>query len=80
MELQSLQDLYIHELKDLFSAENQLIKALPKMARAATSPKLMDGFRKHLEQTKEHAARLEQILEKEPSPNTALTQQGRGLH
>jgi len=62
MELQSLQDLYIHELKDLFSAENQLIKALPKMARAATSPKLMDGFRKHLEQTKEHAARLEQIL------------------
>jgi ferritin-like metal-binding protein YciE len=63
MELQSLQDLYIHELKDLFSAENQLIKALPKMARAATSPKLMDGFRKHLEQTKEHAARLEQILD-----------------
>jgi len=63
MELQSLQDLYIHELKDLFSAENQLIKALPKMARAATSPKLMDGFRNHLEQTKEHAARLEQILD-----------------
>ena len=62
MELQSLQDLYIHELKDLFSAENQLLKALPKMARAATSPKLMDGFRKHLEQTKNHVARLEQIL------------------
>lgn len=62
MELESLQDLYIHELKDLFSAETQIIKALPKMAKAATSPKLADGFRTHLEETKQHAARLEQIL------------------
>jgi ferritin-like metal-binding protein YciE len=63
MELETLQDLYIHELKDLFSAESQLIKALPKMAKAATSPKLVEGFRSHLEQTKEHATRLERILE-----------------
>ena len=63
MELESLQDLYIHELKDLHSAESQLIKALPKMAKAATDPQLVEGFRRHLEQTKEHVARLEQILE-----------------
>ncbi len=62
MELETLKDLYIHELKDLYSAENQIIKALPKMAKAASSPKLTDGFQKHLEETKEHAARLEKIL------------------
>ncbi len=62
MELETLKDLYIHELKDLYSAENQIIKALPKMAKAATNPQLADGFKQHLEQTKEHATRLEQIL------------------
>lgn len=62
MELETLKDLYIHELKDLYSAENQIIKALPKMAKAATNPKLIDGFKKHLEETKEHATRLETIL------------------
>ncbi len=62
MKLETLQDLYIHELKDLYSAENQIIKALPKMVKAATHPKLADGFKQHLEQTKEHAARLEKIL------------------
>lgn len=62
MKLETLKDLYIHELKDLYSAEKQLIKALPKMAKAATSKKLADGFLKHLEETKEHAARLEKIL------------------
>jgi len=62
MELESLKDLYIHELKDLYSAENQIVKALPKMAKAATHTKLLAGFKEHLEQTKEHATRLEQIL------------------
>jgi ferritin-like metal-binding protein YciE len=62
MELQSLQDLYIHELKDLYSAEKQIIKALPKMAKAADNDELAAGFKEHLEQTKEHAARLEKIL------------------
>jgi ferritin-like metal-binding protein YciE len=62
MELEKLKDLYIHELKDLYSAENQLIKALPKMARAAANKKLAQGFTTHLSQTREHAARLERIL------------------
>ena len=62
MELDTLKDLYIHELKDLFSAEQQLIKALPKMAKAASNKELATGFQQHLEQTKEHAQRLQQIL------------------
>ena len=64
MQLETLQDLYIHELKDLYSAENQLIRALPKMAKAAKSKELAAGFQEHLEQTKEHAARIEKILAK----------------
>jgi ferritin-like metal-binding protein YciE len=62
MELNTLKDLYIHELKDLFSAEQQLVKALPKMAKAAANKELAAGFQQHLEQTKEHAQRLQQIL------------------
>lgn len=60
----NLKDVYIEQLKDLHSAETQLIKALPKMAKAASSPDLAQGFEEHLEQTKEHAARLEKILGK----------------
>jgi ferritin-like metal-binding protein YciE len=62
MELETLQDLYIHELKDLYSVEQQLIRALPKMAKAAKNEELVAGIEKHLEQTKEHADRLEKIL------------------
>ena len=62
MKLETLQDLYIHELKDLYSAEKQLIKALPKMVKAANNEKLAAGFKKHLEETKVHAERLEEIL------------------
>jgi ferritin-like metal-binding protein YciE len=62
MELATLKDLYLHELKDLFSAEQQLVKALPKMAKAASNKELAGGFQAHLEQTKEHAQRLQQIL------------------
>lgn len=62
MELDTLKDLYVHELKDLYSAENQLIKALPKMAKAATNRQLSAAFNQHLEQTKRQAKRLEQIL------------------
>jgi len=58
----SLQELYVDELKDLYSAEKQLTKALPKMAKAATSPELRTGFEEHLEQTKGHAQRLEEIF------------------
>jgi ferritin-like metal-binding protein YciE len=62
MELETLKDLYIHELKDLHSAEKQLVKALPKMAKAATNEDLAAGFEEHLAQTEEHVARLEKIL------------------
>jgi ferritin-like metal-binding protein YciE len=58
-----LKELYIDELKDLYSAENQLLKALPKMAKAATSPDLRAGFEEHLEQTKGHVQRLETIFQ-----------------
>ncbi|HEY0793434.1 MAG TPA: ferritin-like domain-containing protein [Chthoniobacterales bacterium] len=63
MELQTLKDLYVHELKDLYSAERQIIKALPKMVKAANNEQLAAGFKAHLEQTKEQAARLEQLLQ-----------------
>jgi ferritin-like metal-binding protein YciE len=62
MELQTLRDLFIHELKDLYSAEKQLVKALPKVAKAATNPDLKAGIEAHLEQTVEHVNRLESIL------------------
>ena len=63
MKLQTLEDLFLHELKDLYSAENQLVKALPKMAKAATNPELKAGFEEHLEQTKGHVERLTKIGE-----------------
>lgn len=62
MDYQSLQDLYIHELKDLYSAEKQIIRALPKMIRHVTNPKLRDGLERHLEETKTHLERLETIF------------------
>ncbi|GEP40933.1 ferritin-like domain-containing protein [Brevifollis gellanilyticus] len=62
MKLETLTDLYVHSLKDLYSAEKQLVKALPKMAKAATNEKLKAGFTQHLEETKEHVARLEALL------------------
>jgi ferritin-like metal-binding protein YciE len=63
MKLDTLEKLYISELRDLYSAENQLLKALPKMAKGASSPELKDAFQKHLEQTKGHVERLEQLFE-----------------
>jgi ferritin-like metal-binding protein YciE len=62
MQENRLKELYVDELKDLYSAENQLVKALPKMAKAATSEDLRSGFEEHLEQTKGHVSRLEQIF------------------
>jgi ferritin-like metal-binding protein YciE len=59
----SLRDLYIDELRDLYSAENQLVKALPKMAKASSHEQLRDAFEEHLQQTEEHVSRLEQIFE-----------------
>jgi len=62
MEMESLRELYIDELKDLYSAENQIIKALPKMIKAASSPKLKAGFEEHLQQTRNQVERLEKIF------------------
>ena len=62
MSEETLKTLYVDELRDLLDAENQLVKALPKMAEASTSAELRSGFEHHLEQTKNHAQRLEQIL------------------
>jgi ferritin-like metal-binding protein YciE len=60
---EGLRELYIEELKDLYNAENQLVKALPKMAKAASSDELRQGFEEHLEQTKGHVQRLEKIFQ-----------------
>lgn len=69
MEIDSLQKLYVDELKDLYSAEKQLVQALPKMAKKASNPQLRAGFEEHLEVTKKQVERLDQIFERlERSP------------
>jgi len=64
MKLATLHDLYVDELKDLYSAEHQILKALPKMAKTATAPQLAKAFTSHLEETKGHVERLEKIFKK----------------
>ena len=59
----SLRELYVEELRDLYSAETQLVKALPKMAKGAADDQLRTAFEEHLRQTSEHVSRLEQIFE-----------------
>jgi ferritin-like metal-binding protein YciE len=63
MTMTSLEELLNDELKDLYSAESQIIKALPKMAEAATSNDLVRAFEEHLEQTHRHVERIEQACE-----------------
>lgn len=62
MKLESLHKLYVQQLKDLYSAENQLLKALPKMQEAATNEELKQAFGDHLNETKEQVARLEKVF------------------
>lgn len=64
MQLETLRDLYVEQLHDLYSAETQLVDALPKMAKAASHTQLQRAFESHLTQTKTHVQRLEQIFEK----------------
>lgn len=59
----TLDDLFLETLKDIYYAEKQLVKALPKMAKAAEDPMLKQGFEMHLEETEGHVERLEQIFE-----------------
>ena len=61
MSMDNLQDLYVEELKDLYSAENQILKGLPRMIKAASHPQLKRAFTKHEKQTREHVKRLERI-------------------
>ena len=63
MKLDNLRAMFVEELKDLYNAENQLLKALPKMAKAATSAELKRAFESHLKETKVHVERLEQVFE-----------------
>ena len=63
MKLESLKDLYLEQLRDLYSAETQIIEALPKMAEAAGSADLRKAFNDHLRQTDEHVRRLERIFQ-----------------
>jgi ferritin-like metal-binding protein YciE len=62
MKLDSLATLYVEELRDLYNAESQILKALPKMAKAASSPDLRKGFQDHLQQTQGQVERLDQIF------------------
>lgn len=79
MKLQDLQDLYVEQLRDLYSAETQLLGALPKMAAAATDAALRQGFEDHLTQTQEHVGRLEGLLGElgqEPGGHTCKAMEG----
>jgi ferritin-like metal-binding protein YciE len=73
VKLNTLRDLYVEQLQDLYSAETQLVKALPKMAKAASNAQLKQAFEKHLTQTEQHVQRLEQIfgqLDQKPGGHT----------
>lgn len=61
--MESLKDVFVHELKDLYSAESQLVKALPKMAKGAINDDLRQAFEQHLQQTQQHVQRLEKVAE-----------------
>jgi ferritin-like metal-binding protein YciE len=61
-DIQSLEDLFVHGLKDIYYAENQILKALPKLIEAATNPQLKKGLKNHLGETAEQISRLEQIF------------------
>ncbi len=80
MKLETLHDLYVAELKDLYSAEHQLLRALPKMAKAATAPQLSKAFTVHLTETKSHIERLERIFKKlDVSPKGKTCKAMKGL-
>ena len=61
-DIKTLDDLFVHQLKDIYYAEKQLVKALPKMAEKATSPQLKQAFQSHLAETKGHVLRVEQVF------------------
>lgn len=76
MSVGSLQDLFLDELKDLYSAEKQIIRALPKLVKAAKSPELKDAFQSHLKETEGQVKRLEKAFEILGKKGTGKTCQG----
>jgi ferritin-like metal-binding protein YciE len=80
MKLENLKQLFHDQMRDLYDAENRLVKALPKMAEASTNARLKAGFLEHLEQTKTHVSRLEQIFQAVgESPSGKICQAMKGL-
>ncbi len=63
-DIQSMQDIFEHQLKDIYYAENQILKALPEMIEKATAPQLAEGLRSHLAETQQHVSRLDQVFER----------------
>jgi ferritin-like metal-binding protein YciE len=79
MKLNTLRDLYVEQLQDLYSAETQIVQALPKMANAASNTQLQQAFELHLTQSKQHVQRLEQIFDqlgKKPGGHTCKGMEG----
>ena len=76
MKLETLRDLYVEQLRDLYSAETQLVKALPKMAKAASHTELRSAFQQHLNQTEGHVQRIEQIFQQHGGKPTGQTCKG----
>ncbi len=76
MAFETLRDLYVDQIQDLYSAEGQILDALPKMIDKATHVRLRDGFQQHLEQTRQHSARLEQIARRLNEPPHGKTCKG----
>ncbi len=79
MQIDTLSKLCVEELKDLYNAEKQILKALPKMMKAASHPELKDAFKKHLAQTEVHVERLELVFEefgKQPAGKKCKAMEG----
>ncbi len=71
--IKSLDDLFVHMLQDIYYAEQQITKALPKMIAKATDPQLKQGFEKHLSETRNHVKRVEQVFQMHSQPPKAVT-------
>jgi ferritin-like metal-binding protein YciE len=71
-DIKTIDDLFVHQLQDIYYAEKQIVKALPDMIEKATDPKLKQGFQTHLEETKGHVARVEQVFKMHGSDAKAV--------
>lgn len=76
MKPRTFEELYLDQLRDLYDAESQLVKALPRMAEAARTPDLKEGFEEHLEQTRQHMERLKELFKKRHQKPTGKSCKG----